>query len=61
MALAFAFGVGRGVPFLVVGVFASLLTRFVRLASARPILQLVSGAALLFVSAYYFRAFATLL
>jgi len=58
--LAFAFGVGRGLPFLLVAAFATVLMRFVRLASARPLLQAVSGAALLFVSAYYLHAFVSL-
>ena len=32
IALAFAFGVGRGLPFLIVGLFAGLIMRFAALA-----------------------------
>lgn len=59
--LAVAFGIGRGLPFLIIGVFASALMRFVRLERVRRPVQIVSGAALLLVSAYYARAFTFLL
>ncbi len=59
--LAVVFGIGRGLPFLIIGVFASALMRFVRLERVRRPMQLVSGAALLLVSAYYARAFTFLL
>lgn len=61
LLLAFAFGVGRGLPFLLVGLFAGLLMRFAGLSRWRRPLQIVSGCALLTVSAYYVRAFTTLL
>jgi len=61
LLLAFAFGVGRGLPFLIVGIFAGLLMRFVELSRWRRPLQVISGSALLFVSVYYLRAFSTLL
>lgn len=61
LLMAFAFGVGRGLPFLVVGVFAGLLMRFAALSRWRRPLQIVSGCALLTVAAYYVRAFTTLL
>lgn len=61
LLLAFAFGLGRGLPFLIVGLFAGLIMRFASLARWRRPLQIVSGCALLTVAVYYVRAFATLL
>ena len=61
VVLSFVFGVGRGLPFLLAGLFAGAITRLTRLGSWRRAIQFVSGAALLFVSIYYFRAFAALL
>lgn len=57
LALALAFGVGRGLPFLLVGLFASALIRFARLGSRQRAIQLVSGCALVVVRAYYVNAF----
>jgi cytochrome c-type biogenesis protein len=59
--LALAFGIGRGLPFLLVGLFAGTLMRFARLSSWAPAIRVVSGCALLFVSVYYVRAFTALL
>jgi len=59
--LAFAFGLGRGLPFLLVGLFAGVLIRLTRIAVWRRAIQTVSGCALLFVSVYYARAFIALL
>ena len=56
-ALALAFGIGRGLPFLLVGVFAGALMRFVHLGAWRRAVQIASGCVLLLVSAYYLRAF----
>ena len=61
LLLALSFGVGRGLPFLLVGLFAGLIMRFASLARWRRPLQIVSGCALLTVAVYYVRAFATLL
>lgn len=61
LLLAFAFGVGRGLPFLIVGLFAGLIVRFASLTRWRRPLQIVSGCALLTVAVYYVGAFATLL
>jgi len=61
LLLALAFGIGRGLPFLIVGLAAGLLMRFAGLSRWRRPLQVVSGSALLLVSVYYVRAFATLL
>lgn len=59
--LAFVFGLGRGLPFLLVGLFAGVLIRLTRIGVWRRAIQTVSGCALLFVSAYYARAFVALL
>lgn len=61
LLLAFTFGVGRGLPFLLVGLFAGLMMRFASLARWRRPLQILSGCALLTVAAYYVKAFTTLL
>lgn len=58
--LAFAFGLGRGLPFLIVAVFAGAIARLARLALWRRVLQIGSGSALLLVSAYYARVFVVL-
>ncbi|QEM04918.1 thiol:disulfide interchange protein [Mucilaginibacter rubeus] len=55
--LAIAFGIGRGLPFLIVGVFASAVTRFAQLTWLKRSIQLLSACALLFVSYYYIRVF----
>lgn len=59
--LAFSFGLGRGLPFLLVGLFAGSLVRLTRIGLWRRAMQAASGSALLFVSAYYARAFIALL
>ena len=59
--LAFAFGIGRGLPFLLAGLFAGALMRFTRLSSWAGAIQIASGCALMFVSIYYVRAFVSLL
>lgn len=61
LILALAFGIGRGLPFLLVGLFAGTLMRFARLTTWTPAIRVVSGCALLFVSFYYVRAFTALL
>lgn len=58
--LALAFGVGRGLPFLLAGLFAGVLVRFARFSSWAGAIQVTSGCALVFVSLYYARAFALL-
>ncbi len=50
LLLAFAFGLGRGLPFLLVGIFAGAVMRLARIGAWRQTIQYVSGAALLFVS-----------
>ena len=61
MVLAFAFGLGRGLPFLVAGVFAGAVMRFAGMGTWRRTVQVLSGFSLLFVSFYYVRAFVALL
>ncbi len=61
LLLALAFGIGRGLPFLMIGVFAGALMRLGRLSLWRRPIQLFSGCALVLVSLYYARAFASLL
>lgn len=57
LLLSFAFGIGRGLPFLLVGIFAGAVMRLARIGAWRQTIQYVSGTALLFVSFYYVRAF----
>jgi cytochrome c-type biogenesis protein len=59
--LAVAFGVGRGLPFLVAGLFAGAVTRFVQMGRWRRVVQIFSGVALLFVSGYYGWVFRSLI
>lgn len=60
LALAFVFGVGRGLPFLVVGLFAGAIVSFTRIGLWRRPIQVMSAVSLLLVSFYYARAFLTL-
>ena len=59
--LALAFGLGRGLPFLLAGLFAGLIFRLTKLRAWERGIRLASAAALLFVSVYYARAFLRLL
>jgi cytochrome c-type biogenesis protein len=59
--LALAFGIGRGLPFLLAGLIGSVITEFARLARWRGPIQVLSGGVLLAISAYYTRTFAALL
>lgn len=61
LLLALAFGLGRGLPFLVVGVFAGAVSRLAQLTWLRRTIRVLSGAALLFVGYYYARIFVDLL
>lgn len=58
--LALAFGVGRGLPFLLAGLFAGTLMRFARFSAWTGAIRVASGSALIFVGLYYARAFAAL-
>lgn len=59
--LAFTFGLGRGLPFLLAGLIASAMARFAQLGRWRRAVEVVSGCALLVVSAYYANTFVALL
>jgi cytochrome c-type biogenesis protein len=59
--LAFVFGLGRGVPFLVAGIAGSAITGLSRLGASSRAIQVVSGAALLVVGLYYVNIFVELL
>lgn len=61
IALAFIFGIGRGLPFLLAGATASVLTGFMQLGRWSRVLQIVSGVALLFVGWYYADVYMALL
>lgn len=61
LLLSFAFGVGRGFPFLLVGVFAGSLMRVARISVWRRAIQFTSGCVLILVSLYYLRVFVGLL
>lgn len=61
MLLAFAFGIGRGLPFLVAGFVAGAIMRLARLSMWRRTIQILSGCALLVVSAYFGWVFTSLL
>lgn len=61
LLLSIAFGIGRGLPFLMIGLFAGTMARFVRMQRWRRAIQVLSGLALVFVSGYYAWVFASLL
>ena len=61
LVLAFVFGLGRGLPFLLAGLAAGALTGFTRLSAWSRPLHVISGLALLGVSLYYANTFAILL
>lgn len=61
LALALVFGIGRGLPFLLAGAAASALTGFMQLGRWSRVIQLASGAALLFVAWYYLDVYRALL
>lgn len=53
LGLAVFFGMGRGLPFLLVGLFAGAITRLAQLTWLRRGIQIASGSALLFVAFYF--------
>ena len=61
LLLALAFGAGRGLPFLLAGLIASLITEFAGLARWRGPIEVLSGCVLLAISAYYAHTFLALL
>jgi cytochrome c-type biogenesis protein len=59
--LGFTFGIGRGLPFLLIGLFAGAMFRMAQFTKwCRPI-GVASGFVLLFVTFYFTRVFAALL
>lgn len=60
LLLALAFGIGRGLPFLLIGIFAGAVVRFTRLGLWSRAVQVSSGLVLLIVSFYYARTFVSL-
>ena len=61
LMLAFSFGLGRALPFLLIGLFASAITRLAKLSWLRISIQWISSAALAFVSFYYIRVYINLI
>jgi cytochrome c-type biogenesis protein len=61
LVMAFAFGVGRGLPFLLIGLFAGAVVRLTRLGFWGRSLQVLSACLLLLVSGYYVWAFTAFL
>jgi len=57
LVLAFTFGIGRGLPFLIVGLFSSTVSKLAKLSWLRKSIQISSGIALLYLSFYFFRLF----
>lgn len=57
VVLAFLFGLGRGLPFLAVGLFANSISKLAMLSWLRKSIQIVSGLALVYLSFYFFRLF----
>lgn len=55
--LALFFGIGRGLPFLVVGLFSSSVSKFARLSWLKKTVQILSGVALLYLSYYFLRLY----
>jgi len=58
--LSAVFGLGRGLPFLLAGIFGGVLIRLMRLGSWRRTLQIASGVALVVVSVYFVRVYIAL-
>ena len=53
-AISLAYGVGRGLPFLMLGLFAGRLSSWIeRIEPARRSIEIVSGIALIALSAYF--------
>lgn len=62
IVLSFAFGLGRGLPFLLIGLFTGSVVRwFHRIASWHRVIQFASGCVLLLISASYAWVFISML
>lgn len=55
--LALFFGIGRGLPFLLVGLFSSSVSKFAKLSWLKKSVQVLSGVALLYLSYYFLRLY----
>ena len=60
-ALAFGYGLGRGLPFLLIGLFSGTATRLSCRPSWSRTVQVISGSLLLVITGYYLWIFKTLL
>ncbi len=58
--LAVFFSIGRGIPFLLIGFFAGLITKFAELSIWRRAIQTFSGVSLLIVGGYYLNVYLSL-
>ena len=53
-ALSFAYGIGRGIPFLLLGIFAGAIGTWVaRVDRWRRFAEIISGVALLVIAGYF--------
>lgn|SRR5690625_4266843 len=59
--LGLVFGIGRGLPFLMVGLFAGAVMRLARLSAWSGVLRMISAGALVVVGICYLHAFIILL
>jgi cytochrome c-type biogenesis protein len=57
LLLALCFGIGRGLPFLIVGLFSSSISKLAKLSWLKKSIQILSGISLLYLSFYFFRVF----
>lgn len=57
IVLALFFGVGRGLPFLLVGLFSSSVSKLAKLSWLKKSVQVLSGVALLYLSYYFYRLY----
>ena len=55
MTFCFEITIGRGLPFLIVGIFAGAISRLARLSWICFPIQIISGCALLFVALYIYQ------
>jgi cytochrome c-type biogenesis protein len=57
VTLSFFFGIGRGLPFLLVGVFSPMIVHLAKLSHWQRALRVISGLGLLAVGGYYARVY----
>jgi len=57
LIIALSFGVGRGIPFLIVGLFVGSISKLAKVSWLRKSIQIVSGVALCYLSFYFFKTF----